>query len=187
MIRRPWGPCAYCETWSILTREHIIPRSRKQVADYGNLLLVCKVCNANKGSQSLKNWVVYQREKNGPYYQKHSPACRFLSFTKDEIEKFYQRQSAQAKQLKQCALLMDIKLLESRVRTEAKRCYSLLLEQQIHQPLTFKETQQLEYYASLMMSPYSKKEQVKEADIIVRDAKSLIEIENAILEEQSRL
>ena len=49
------GVCAYCGNVRVLTREHVIPKCTGQPTD---ILKVCTWCNNNKGSMSLREWLL---------------------------------------------------------------------------------------------------------------------------------
>jgi hypothetical protein len=51
------------------TRDHVIPRLQRRAGEQlprgvTNIVIVCRLCNADKGSRSLLNWLI-QLENNG--------------------------------------------------------------------------------------------------------------------------
>jgi len=84
---KKYGHCTYCGNVRNLTVDHVVPKSRtKQII--GNKLLVCSWCNTNKWIYSLHTWLL----KTPMEYLQHIYARRFLCFTLDMIEEYYQLQ-----------------------------------------------------------------------------------------------
>lgn len=59
-------PCPYCNKDMLIgtsrppTRDHKVPRSRKDIPRRGvNILVVCGPCNNNKGDKTLEEWARY--------------------------------------------------------------------------------------------------------------------------------
>ena len=83
---KKYGYCAYCGNVRNLTVDHVVPKScTKQII--GNKLLVCSWCNTNKWIYSLHTWLL----KTPMEYPQHI-SRRFLCFTLDMIEEYYQLQ-----------------------------------------------------------------------------------------------
>ena len=62
LIKMTGGYCAYCESYiedGIPNIEHIIPKSKepKLAYEYSNLVLVCPVCNLNKGDKYSEDFI----------------------------------------------------------------------------------------------------------------------------------
>ena len=52
-------PCYRCETTKNTTIDHIIPLSRGGNHSIGNLMTLCRKCNASKGKKFLVEWNIY--------------------------------------------------------------------------------------------------------------------------------
>ena len=64
LFQRDRQICAYCGgrfPWTALTREHIVPTSRRGVDSWTNCITACKSCNGRKGNRSLHEmgWQLY--------------------------------------------------------------------------------------------------------------------------------
>ena len=52
-----YAPCAYCGRTALLTRDHIVPKSRGGTSEKDNIILVCRCCNESKGNLLLEEWL----------------------------------------------------------------------------------------------------------------------------------
>lgn len=82
------GWCAYCGSWSLLTKDHVIPRCKGGK----DILFVCQTCNFDKNSYDLKTWLNQLPESAA----QHIYAKRFITYSKAEITSYrkLQKQSS---------------------------------------------------------------------------------------------
>jgi hypothetical protein len=67
-----YGRCAYCNTYGRLTREHVIPKSRRRVK--GGIVLACRACNSSKSNLFVSEWFE-------ALYNRNYTACRDITST----------------------------------------------------------------------------------------------------------
>ena len=61
-LRRLYSqPCAFCGTMENLSIDHIIPLSRGGSHSIGNMMTLCRSCNASKNARTIMEW---RRAKN---------------------------------------------------------------------------------------------------------------------------
>lgn len=88
------GWCAYCGNWRILTKDHIIPKSKGMV-NSPNIVYVCTWCNQNKGNYTLEEWLKILPK----HYPQHLYANQILMLSETEREIFYNMQRKNAREL----------------------------------------------------------------------------------------
>ena len=57
------SPCFNCGSLNRIEIEHIIPISRGGTHSIGNLMALCKSCNASKGNKTFTEWKMAKRKK----------------------------------------------------------------------------------------------------------------------------
>ena len=60
LVNRFGGRCAYCDTKTTLTTEHVVPLVRGGAHSIGNIIPVCAHCNSSKGKRLLIEWRKYR-------------------------------------------------------------------------------------------------------------------------------